>query len=342
MPAGLPPIRLPTLDVAIITSLMPAALSIAFVSAADTVILSRAFAARRGDRSDADRELVALGVANAASGVFAGQPVSTSSSRTAVAEAAGARTQAAAVVGAVAIGLLLVMAPGLLAGLPQPTLAAVVIGAALGIVDPGAFVRMWQRRRLDLFVALVTFGGVALIGVVQGILLAVGLALTEVLRRTWRPHDAILGRATGVKGYHDLSYYPDARLIPGLVLYRFDAPLLFFNGETFRQRVLAAVARADPPAGWVIVAAEPITDVDTTAAEALELLLDELSSRGVTLAFAELKDPVKDRLRRYGTLARIGEDRCYPTVGTAVEGYLEATGTEWVDWEQAKRQRSQG
>ena len=315
LPQGLPLPRLPHLSLDDALTLLPAAAGIALVTAADTVILSRTFAARHGHPADASRELIATGVANLAAGSVAGYPVSSSASRTAAAEASGARTQVTGVVGALAICALLVVAPGLLRALPESALAAVVVVAAAGLVDLPTFGRLWQMRPTEGFIALVTFLGVALVGVVPGILLAVGLSLLAFLARSWRPHDAILGRASGVKGYHDLTFYPEARQIPGLVLYRFDAPLLFFNGEAFRQRVAAAVEAADPAAKWVIVAAEPITDVDTTAAEALALLVEELRARGVTLAFAELKDPVKGRLRTYGTLARIGERSLLPDGG---------------------------
>jgi len=235
------------------------------------------------------------------------------------------------VVGAAAVVALLVLAPGLLATLPEATLAAVVIVAAVGLADVGAFVRLWRLRPSEFAIALATFLGVVVLGVIQGIVLAVALALLAFLRRQWRPHDAVLGRAAGVKGYHDLTYYPDAKQIPGLVLYRFDAPLLFFNSDTFRGGVQEALGAALPPVHWVIVAAEPISDVDTTAADMLELLRTDLAARGIVLAFAELKDPVKDQLRRYGTLARVGEEHCFPTIGSAVAAYVARNQVTWVD-----------
>ncbi len=337
LPAGLPAFAPPPVSLAAVEALLPAAIGIALVTAANTVILSRTFAARHGDRAAPDHELIALGVANVTTGLFSGYPISSSASRTAVAEAAGSRTQVTGVVGALAIVALLTLAPGLLAPLPQSVLAAVVIAAAFTIADPAAFARLFRERRSEFRLAVASFLGVVILGVVQGIFLAVVLSLLLFLRRAWWPHDALLGRVTGVKGYHDLRYYPAARQVPGLVLYRFDAPLLFFNAESFRQRVLTQVVAADPPTRWVVIAAEPITDVDTTAAESLSLLIEELDAAGVTLAFAELKDPVKARLRRYGTMDAIGEDRCYPTVGTAVDGYISASGQAWVDWEDAMR-----
>lgn len=336
LPAGLPAFAPPPVSVSAIVDLLPAAVGIALVTAADTSILSRTFAARNNYRADPNQELVALGISNIATGLFSGYPISSSASRTAVAETAGTRTQVTGIVGALAIVALLTVAPGLLAALPVSVLAAVVLAAAISIADLGAFPRLLRERPSEFLLAVASFLGVVILGVIQGIFLAVILSLLLFLRRSWWPHDAVLGRATGVKGYHDLHFYPGARQIPGLVLYRFDAPLLFFNAESFRERVLAQVAHADPPARWVVVAAEPITDVDTTAAESLELLLEELDSSGVTLAFAELKDPVKARLRRYGTMDKIGEDRCYPTIGTAVDGYIASSGAEWVDWEEAR------
>lgn len=335
LPQGLPAFSPPALSATELAGLVPAALGIALVTAADTVLLARTFGARHREPTEPNRELVALGIANVATGLLSGYPVSSSASRTAVAEASGIRTQLAGVIGAGAIVLLITVAPGLLAALPMAALAAVVIAAAIGIADPGAFLRLWRVRPGELFLALAAFLGVVVLGVIEGIFLAVVLSLLAFLRRAWWPHDAVLGRATGVKGYHDLHFYPDAKRIPGLVLYRFDAPILFFNAEAFRERVLEQVRRTEPRARWVVIAAEPITDVDTTAAEALDGLIGELRALGVTLAFAELKDPVKARLRRYGTMAGIGEDRCFPTVGTAVDAYLAATGETWVDWEDA-------
>jgi high affinity sulfate transporter 1 len=342
LPAGLPAFSPPTVSTSALIDLLPAAVGIALVTAADTSILSRTFAARNGYSTDPNQELVALGVSNIATGLFSGYPISSSASRTAVAETAGTRTQVTGIVGALAIVLLLTVAPGLLSALPVSVLAAVVLAAAISIADLGAFPRLLRERPSEFLLAVASFAGVVIIGVIQGIFLAVILSLLLFLRRSWWPHDAVLGRATGVKGYHDLHFYPGARQIPGLVLYRFDAPLLFFNAESFRERVLAQVALADPPARWVVVAAEPITDIDTTAAESLELLLEELDAAGVTLAFAELKDPVKARLRRYGTMDKIGEDRCYPTVGTAVDGYVAASGADWVDWEEARHAAAAG
>ena len=261
-------------------------------------------------------------------------PVSSSASRTPVAEAAGAQTQMTSIVAAVAIGVGLVAAPGILADLPTATLAAVVIAAGLSLVDVASMVRLWRIGSSEFWLALASFLGVALIGVIEGVFLAVALSLLAFIRRSWWPHDAVLGRADGVKGYHDLAYYPEARQVPGLVLYRFDAPLFFANADVFRDRVRRRIDAAPSPVRWVIVAAEPITDVDITAAAMLDRLAGELAEAGITLAFAELKDPVRDRLRRYGVLQRIPEDNIYPTVGTAVSAYVRVSGEPWTDWEE--------
>jgi MFS superfamily sulfate permease-like transporter len=262
-------------------------------------------------------------------------PVSSSASRTPVAEAAGARTQLTSLVGAGLIAIMLVAAPGLVANLPTATLAAVVIVAGASLVDIGSMVRLWRVGSSEFWLALVSFLGVALIGVIPGVFIAVALSLLAFIRRAWWPHDAVLGRADGVKGYHDLTYYPDARQIPGLLMYRFDAPLFFANADVFRDRVRERLAAAGPPVRWVVIAAEPITDVDTTAAAMLDRLQAELAEEGIVLAFAELKDPVRERLRRYGALAHLPDELRFPTIGAAVSGYLRATGESWTDWEDA-------
>jgi high affinity sulfate transporter 1 len=334
LPAGLPPITLPPLAPGDILAMLPAALGIALVAATDTSVLSRTFSLRRREEVDQDRELTALGGANLATGLLSGMPVSSSASRTPVAETAGAQTQLTGVVGALAIAVMLVAAPGLLADLPTATLAAVVMTAGLSLVDVGSMARLWRLGSSEFWLALASFLGVALVGVIEGVFFAVALSLLAFIRRAWWPHDAVLGRADGVKGYHDLTYYPEARQVPGLVLYRFDAPLFFANADVFRDRVRERIATADGPVRWVVIAAEPITDIDTTAAAMLDGLQDELATAGITLAFAELKDPVRARLRRYGALERLPDDLIFPTVGTAVSAYLRSTGQAWIDWEE--------
>ena len=337
VPRGLPVPALPSVNLGDALDLLVAALGIALVSFADTSVLSRTFAGRHGYRVDANRELVALGVANVVAGLLRGFPVSSSATRTPVAESAGARTQLTGVVGAVAIIVLLVAAPWLIEDVPTAALAAVVIGAALRITDFAALAVFWRVRRADFALSLVTFIAVAALGVLRGIALAIAVALLDFVRRAWRPHDAVLGRAAGVKGYHDVARYPAARQVPGLVLFRWDAPLFFANADTFRRRIIDIVDHTTPPVKWVVVAAEPITDVDSTAAEMLDELDKELATRGAELAFAEMKDPVKDRLERYGLQRRLGRGFFFPTLGVAVKAFLERFGVEWVDWEDSTR-----
>jgi len=333
IPSGIPLPSLPALDLASIRELIVPAFGIALVALADTSILSRTFAARQGRHVDPNRELIGLGAANFSAAWFQGFPVSASSSRTPVAEALGAKTQIANVVAALALTVNLAAVPWLLHDLPRTALSAVVIAAAIGMIDLPPLRRLWIVRKSDFAFAVLGMIAVVLLGVIPGIVFAVGISLLDFIRRAWRPHDAVLGRAPKVKGYHDITRYEHAEQIPGLVLFRWDAPLFFANADTFRERVTQLVETTTPKPTWFVIAAEPITDVDTTAAEMIETLDAELEKAGITLAFAELKDPVRDRLRRYELEQKIGLERFYPTIGVAVKEYLEATGTVWIDWE---------
>ncbi len=334
LPQGLPAFHLPIVSPAEIVALLPVALAIALVSFADTSVLSRTFALRGGYAVDENQELIALGAANMAAGVFQGFSVSSSASRTPVAESAGAKTQVTGVVGALAIALLLLFAPDLLRNLPSAALGAVVIAACLALVDVRGVLRLYRLRRGEFALSIACFLGVALIGVIQGIFLAIGLALLAFIWRAWRPYDAVLGRVDGLKGYHDITRHPEGKQIPGLVLFRWDAPLFFANADIFREHVLQAVAKAPTPVKWVVVAAEPVTDVDTTAADALLALDGDLQQAGIELCFAEMKGPVKDRLKRYGLHAKLGEELFFPTLGQAVDQYLAVHQIKWHDWDE--------
>jgi MFS superfamily sulfate permease-like transporter len=337
LPQGLPSFQIPIVSLADLGALAAGAIAITLVSFADTSVLSRTFALRGGYTVDQNQEMIALGAANVAAGLFQGFSISSSSSRTPVAEQAGAKTQVTGVVGAICIALLLVFAPTLLQNLPNAALGAVVIAACLSLVDIQGFVHLYRVRRGEFVLALVCFLGVALIGVIQGIFFAVSLALLGFIWRAWRPYDAVLGRVEGLKGYHDVTRYPEAKRIPGLVLFRWDAPLFFANAEVFREHVLQAIADAPTPTKWVVVAAEPVTDIDVTAAEALSALDDDLQNAGIELCFAEMKDPVKDLLKRYGLFTKLGTDLFFPTIGRAVDSYLETNRVDWSDWEEADR-----
>ena len=331
VPSGLPELGWPDVALDDATVLLGAAVGIAFVSFADTSVLSRSYAARLHEPVDQNRELAALGAANLAAGVFQGFPVSSSGSRTAVVEDMGARSQLAGLAGALTLAVLLIAGTGLVHDMPLSALAAVVIVAVLGLFDVRAARRLYHWRRTEFALCLAAFAGVAVVGVLWGVGIAIALSLLNFIRRSWYPHDAVLGRVENLKGYHDTRRYPDATRIPGLVLYRFDAPLFFANTDSFAARV-RELADADGTR-WVVIAAEPITDIDATAGETLATLQADLESGGRTLAFAELKDPVRDVLRRYGIEAAIGSERFYPTVGVAVATYLAETGTAWTDWE---------
>jgi len=333
LPQGLPSPRLPLVHVDDLVPILMGGIAVALVSFADTSVLSRTYAARLRTPVDPNQEMVGLGVANLAAAFFQGFSISSSSSRTPVAEAAGARTQLTGVVGAVAIALLLVFAPGLLQHLPHTALAAVVIAAAIGLVEVSDLRRIYRIQRWEFWLSMTCFAGVAVLGVIPGIALAIVIAVIEFLWDGWRPHSAVLGRVERIKGYHDIARYPEARLIPGLVLFRWDAPLFFANAELFHDRALDAVASSPTPVRWLVVAAEPVTSVDVTAADAVCELDDTLHAADIELCFAEMKDPVKDKLKRFGLFTRFGEQTFFATLGEAVSAYLATYPIEWVDWE---------
>ncbi len=267
MPSGLPTFTLPMIGIDDIEAVVGAGIAVALVSFADTSVLSRTYAVKTHTKVDPNQEMVALGAANLAAGLFHGFPISSSSSRTPVAESAGSRTQLTGVVGAVAIALLLVFAPTLLKDLPNTALAAVVIAAAISLFEIEDLKRIWRIQRWEFWLSMVCLAGVATFGAIPGIAIAIVIAVIEFLWDGWRPHSAVLGRVDNVKGYHDVTRYPDARRVPGLVLFRWDAPLFFANSELFRDRVRAAVAACAGPVRWVVVSAEPVTSVDITAAD---------------------------------------------------------------------------
>jgi MFS superfamily sulfate permease-like transporter len=331
LPQGLPAFAIPWIGYDDIVPVVIGGAAVAMVSFADTSVLSRSYAARTRTAVDPNQEMIGLGAANLAAGFFQGFPISSSSSRTPVAEAAGARTQLTGVVGALAVALLLVVAPNLLQHLPSAALAAVVIAAAIGLVEVADLIRIYRIQRWEFWLSIVCFVGVAVLGAIPGIGLAIVIAVIEFLWDGWRPHSAVLGRADGVRGYHDITRYPAARQIPGLVLFRWDAPLFFANAELFKQRVLDAVANAPTNVRWMVVTAEPVTSVDVTAADVLAELQTALNEAEIELCFAELKDPVKDKLKRFELFARFGERRFFPTISAAVESYLAAHAVEWPE-----------
>ena len=325
LPQGLPLPRLPLVPIDTLSSILTGGLAVALVAFADTSVLSRTYAARLRTPVDPNQEMVGLGVANVAAGFFQGFPISSSSSRTPVAEAAGAKSQLTGVVGAIAIALLLVFAPGLLRDLPNTALAAIVIASAIGLIEVKDLLRIYRIQRWEFWLSITCFAGVTVFGAIPGILIAIVIAVIEFLWDGWRPHSAVLGEVEQVHGYHDITRYPEARLIPGLVLFRWDAPLFFANAEFFHDRVLAAVASSPTPVRWLVVAAEPVTSIDVTAADAVCDLDDLLSAAGVRLCFAEMKSPVTEKLRRFGLMNRFGERAFFATLEDAVSAFLAAS-----------------
>ncbi len=329
LPKGFPPLTIPHVRLADLGPLFAGALGIALVSLADTISTASAFAARTGQEVRGNGEMIGIGAANLAAGLFQGFPVSTSGSRTAVAERSGAKTQLTGVVGAALIILMIVLVPGLFRNLPQPALAAVVITASLSLADIPATARLWHQRKAEFLLSIAAFLGVALLGVLPGIAIAVGLSILNVFRRAWWPYDTELGRVEGLEGYHDIHSYPEAQHLPGLVIYRFDAPLFFANAKTFRDEVMR-LAKAEPKPSWILIAAEPVTDVDTTASDLLEDLDEALNAQGISLVFAELKDPVRRKIERYGLTRTIDPHHFYPTIEAAIAAFRDETGAQWT------------
>jgi high affinity sulfate transporter 1 len=330
LPQGLPAFALPWVSLADLERVVIGGAAVAMVAFADTSVLSRTYAAKTRTHVDPNQEMVGLGAANLAAGLFQGFPISSSSSRTPVAEAAGAKTQLTGVVGALGVALLLMLAPDLLQNLPSSALAAVVIASAIGLFEFRDLGRIFRIQRWEFWLSMVCFAGVAAFGVIPGIGLAIVLAVIEFLWDGWRPHYAVLGRVDGIRGYHDLKRYPDARLIPGLVLFRWDAPLFFANAELFHERVLEAIEESPTPVRRIIVSAEPVTSIDVTSADMLAELVQALRDSGIELQFAEMKDPVKDKLKRFELLGRLGAASFHPTLGAAVDAYLQEHSVDWT------------
>ena len=329
LPQGLPTFTIPRPPVADLVRVVIGGCAIAIVSFADTSVLSRTFAARRGEKVDPNQELVGLGAANLAAGFFQGFSISASSSRTPVAAAAGARTQVAGVVGAMAVTLLLVAAPDLLKNLPSAALAAVVIASAIALFQVADLVRIFRVQRWEFWLSIACFAGVAVFGVIPGIGLAIGAAVIEFLWDGWRPYSAVLGRVEGLEGYHDIGRHPEAHQLPGLILFRWDAPLFFANAELFANRVGALTCEAAGPTRWMVIAAEPVTSLDVTSADAVAELAKTLRSAGVKLCFAELKGPVKDKFRRFGLADALGEGAFFRTLEAAVRSYQAQYAEDW-------------
>lgn len=329
LPQGLPSFVIPWITLEELRAVAIGGLAVALVSFADTSVLSRTYAAKTRSYVNPNQEMIGLGAANLAAGFFQGFPISSSSSRTPVAEAAGAKTQLTGVVGALSVGLLLVVAPALLKYLPTSALAAVVVASAISLFEIRDLRRIYRIQNWEFWLSIGCFAGVAILGAIPGIGLAIVLAVIEFLWDGWRPHFTVLGRAPGIRGYHDIKRYPNARRVPGLVLFRWDAPLFFANAELFQDSILAAVAESPTPVRRIIVTAEPVTSVDVTSADMLVELLEMLRDAGIELHFAELKDRVKDKIKQFEVFDVLGENVFHPTIAAAVDDYLQKYGVEW-------------
>ena len=321
LPKGVPAPSVPWTKFADVGPLMVAALGITLVSLADTIATSSSFGARRGEEVDPNQEMIGIGAANLAAGLLQGFAVSTSGSRTAVVEQAGAKSQLASLVGAGIVVSLLLFFNSLLADLPQAALAAVLIAAALSLLDLKVLVRYYRVRKSALALSVVASLGVVVLGVLQGIVIAVVLAVLLFFRRSWQPHGAVLGLVESLGGWHNVSRYPEARQIPGIVVYRWEAPLFFANSSAFRTQVRHVVAESQP--SWVVVQCEAMTDVDVSAAGMLEQLDRELNAAGIHMAFVEMRARLQDLVLRYGLFETLDRDRFYPTLSAAVAAIQE-------------------
>jgi high affinity sulfate transporter 1 len=321
VPSALPTPAIPALTLGDISALLGAAAAIGFVGYTDVALTGRAFAARTGETIDANREFLALGAANVAAGLTGGFALSASGSRTAIIDAMRARSQVTGLVAAVAVALVVLVVPGLIAAIPTAALAGIVIYAALRLIDVAGFRRLAGFRTTELALGLAALGGVLLFDVLAGILVAVGLSVAELLVRVARPPAAILGRVPGLAGLHDITDYPDAEQVPGLIVFRYDAPLCFANAQDFRSHALDAVDEAPQPVQWFLLNAEAIVELDMTSADALRALVGDLEERRVVFAMARVKQDLRAYLAKAGLFDVIDEERIYPTLPVALEAY---------------------
>jgi SulP family sulfate permease len=321
VPAGLPALGLTMVPWHDVGALVAVSGGVAIVAFSDTVLTARTFAARQRGHVDPNAELRALGACNLGAGLSHGFPVSSSASRTALSDLVGGRTQVYSLVALALVLVVMLTAHGLLSMFPTAALGALVVFAALRLIDLGEYRRLARFRRSELILALLTSVAVLGLGVLYGVLAAVGLSILDLLRRVARPHDSVQGFVPGVAGMHDIEDYPEARLEPGLLVYRYDAPLFFANAQDFRARAMAAVDDNPGPVQWFVLNSEANVDVDLTALDALEQLREDLEARGIVFAMARVKQDLRAMLEAAGLLDKIGEDHIYPTLPTAVDAY---------------------
>jgi high affinity sulfate transporter 1 len=324
LPQGFPLPSFPSINLSDLPVLIGAAFGIALVAIGDTISTSTGFAARRGYEVDGDQEMFGIGAANLFASLFQGFPVSTSGSRTAVAEQSGAKSQVTGVVAALLVLAMVLFVPGLVKNMPNSALAAIIIAASLSLFDVGELRHLWVVRKSEFTLAIIALLGVALVGVLQGIVIAVMMSIFQLFEKAWRPYAAVLGKPEGVAGYHDIEHFPDAVQIPGLVLIRWDAPLIFANASLFRNKLRKLIAHTEPKPVWIVIAAEPISEIDTTAGDMLVDLDEELNAAGIHLIFAELKSHVVEKVESYGLLETLDRRHFYPTIEVAIEEFQRA------------------
>ncbi|MCC6497269.1 MAG: sulfate permease [Propionibacteriaceae bacterium] len=329
VPTAVPVPALPNPEGINLLALLPVALGIAVVGYSDVILTGRAFAARKQEHVEANQELLAMGAANLANGFLAGFPVSSSASRTVIGDAAGSRTQLHSLVAAVmVVGSIFIFGP-VLAAFPQAALGGVVVYAGVRLVDVGELRRIAGFRRSELVLAVITLVAVLATGLLNGIGIAVGLSLLDLIRRIAHPHDGILGYVPGLAGMHDVDDYPNATQVPGLVVYRYDSPLFFANADDFLSRALASVRRARPKPKWFVLNAEANVEVDLTAVDTLEQLRQALAEMGIVFAMARVKMEVRQQLAAAGFTTAVGEDRIFATLPTAVAGFADWHESEY-------------
>ncbi|MDA0267629.1 MAG: sulfate permease [Cyanobacteria bacterium] len=324
IPAGLPTLALPAIaqvSMDHMRSLVAAAIGVAVVGYSDNVLTARAFATRNGYTIDANQELLALGAANLGAGLMQGFPISSSGSRTVIGNALGSKTQLFSLVALVAVVVVLLFLRPVLALFPNAALGALVIYAATRLIEISEFRRLYHFRNTEFALALITTIGVLGTNLLVGIAIAVGLSVIELFARVARPHDAVLGKVVGLSGWHDIEDWDGAQTIPGLVIYRYDAPICFANIENFKRRALAAIAAEPIPVEWFVLITEAIAEIDITAADMLAELHQELTAQGITFALARVKQDLYGQLRRSGLLQEIGAEQIYPTLHTAISAF---------------------
>ena len=321
IPAGLPQFALPRLSLPQLLPFLASAIGIAIVGYSDNVLTARAFANRHHYKIDANQELLALGFANLGNGFMQGFPISSSGSRTAIGDSLGSKTQLFSLAAFVVVVFVLLFLRPLLALFPKAALGAIVIYAATKLIDISEFIRLRRFRQTEFALALTTTVGVLMTDILVGVAIAVGLSMIELFARITQPHDAVLGEAPGLPGLHDIEDWEDTKTRPGLVIYRYDAPLFFANVENFKRRALEAIDAEATPVEWFVLNAEAIAEIDITAVDMLEELRSELVVRGITFAMARVKQDLYAQLERSGLLEKIGGEYIYLTLHTAIAGF---------------------